>query len=320
MGLLPAICLLLFNTAVAQVRNPNRADQIWAQCRDGENLELSISACSAIIQSERQTTDILSQAFYSRGTHYRHKGLYDQAISDFDESIKLHPSAGALGNRGFTYTDIGQFDRAIADFNDAISLNPNTSILRRGRGNAYFGKRQFENAIADYDKAIALNEKDVFTPNVRVKRDTFAPFIRGISRYFLGQFSDAEADLVQAIKLNPEDMFRPFWLYLARARAGNDNSTTFHVNTGLDTDKWPNPLIQLYLGQTTPERVEEAAALGDVKTQQQQTCTADFLIGDLYSLHGNGVAARSSLQHAVNVCSRDSLEYLLSTIELERLG
>jgi tetratricopeptide (TPR) repeat protein len=65
-----------------------------AQTRDQQRCsapdpDLSISACTAMIQSGRETRQDLAQAFFFRGIAYFHKGESDRAIQDFDQAIRL---------------------------------------------------------------------------------------------------------------------------------------------------------------------------------------------------------------------------------------
>jgi hypothetical protein len=52
---------------------------------------LSISACTAMIQSGRETRQNLAKAFDYRGIAYFHKGESDRAIADFDQAILKLP-------------------------------------------------------------------------------------------------------------------------------------------------------------------------------------------------------------------------------------
>src|SRR5262249_42444089 len=76
-----------------------------------------------------------ASAFNSRGTAYESKGDHDRAIVDYTESIRLNPkNALAFNNRGIVYAHKGNYFRAIADYNEAIRLNPNYAVALCNRG------------------------------------------------------------------------------------------------------------------------------------------------------------------------------------------
>jgi tetratricopeptide (TPR) repeat protein len=78
-----------------------------------------------------------AEAYYNRGVAYYDKGLYRQAIADFDKAIRLSPGyAKAYYSRGLAYLDEEQYDWAIADFDKAIELQPGYVEAIRGRGDA----------------------------------------------------------------------------------------------------------------------------------------------------------------------------------------
>jgi tetratricopeptide (TPR) repeat protein len=116
--------------------------------------DLSISGCTAIIQSGRQTQQNLAVVFYNRGNAYFRKGQLHRAIADYDQAIRLNPNyAEAFNYRATTYYTMGQPDRAIADYDQAIRLNPNFADAFVNRGAIYVGKGQPDRAIEDYAKA-----------------------------------------------------------------------------------------------------------------------------------------------------------------------
>ena len=54
-------------------------------------------------------------------------GLYELAIADFDQAIRLNLNqATAFTHRGVVYSFKRQYDRAIEDFDQAIKLNPHS--------------------------------------------------------------------------------------------------------------------------------------------------------------------------------------------------
>ena len=170
----------------------------------------------------------------ARGAKSAMKGQFDRAIADFDEAIRLNPSADAFYNRANAYAELGQYDRAIADFDKAIRLNPKSAAaiekraaviaIKSGRGgeqtgaiadvdeatrlnakdagtladraNAYYTKGDYDRAIADYDALISLNP-----------RDADALRNRGDAYRNKGNYDRAIADFDEVIRLNPKDAY-----------------------------------------------------------------------------------------------------------------
>jgi tetratricopeptide (TPR) repeat protein len=130
------------------------------QC-PGADPDLSISGCTAMIESGHETQQRLPVDFYNRGIAYAAKDQYDSAIEDFDHAIRLSPNdAGAFVARGRAYALKNQYDRAIEDFDHAIRLSPFGARAFVVRGIAYAAKNQYDRAIEDYDRAIRLNPND----------------------------------------------------------------------------------------------------------------------------------------------------------------
>ncbi len=131
--------------------------------------------------------------FYNRGSAYLDRGLYDQAIFDFNESIKIDSGNGmAFNNRGSAFFQKREYQRAIDDFAQAIRLDRSDAAAYNNRGSAYHKLGEIRAAIADYDTAIRLD------PN-----DATAYSNRGNAYFDQGHYSAAISDYDAAIRLDP---------------------------------------------------------------------------------------------------------------------
>jgi tetratricopeptide (TPR) repeat protein len=116
------------------------APPVWAQTRDqnvdrctGNNPDLKIAGCTALIQSGQESLLGLYVAYNNRGLAYDAKGLYDQAIADYTKLIALLPGdRGGYTLRGRSYEKKGQRDQAIADYRAALRLPDNAAATGPG--------------------------------------------------------------------------------------------------------------------------------------------------------------------------------------------
>jgi len=247
-----------------------------------------------------------ADAFDGRGNAYSSKGQYDRAIQDYDQAIRLDPNySDAFRDRGAAYYNKGDHDRAIQDYDQAIRLNPSDANAFHDRGGAYYMKDEYDRAIQDYDQAIRLNPRDA---------DAF--FYGGIAHFCLAQFPAAQQDFASV----NADPYPAIWLYLARARAGQQAQDELARNAAkLDLKVWPGPVINLYLDKATPESVLAAAKDADPKKDLQQRGEACFFLGQRALLSGKPADAQRLFQQTVETRLTDTREYKGAQAELQRL-
>ncbi|HYD05218.1 MAG TPA: tetratricopeptide repeat protein, partial [Reyranella sp.] len=148
----------------------------------------------------------LADAYYQRGLVYLDKGgkdraqavpMFNAAIKDFDEAIRINPTAAAhFVGRASTYMYKEMFREAIADFSQAIRLSPGDAYTYLHRGIAYHQVNEPDKAIDDYTEAHRINPLDV-NPLVN----------RGIVWYSKkGQYDLAIKDFTDALKLDPKEI------------------------------------------------------------------------------------------------------------------
>jgi len=183
--------LSAFGTGVLADRARKEQGRLNLQRCSGAVSDLSMSSCTAVIQSGYETQENLTAAFFHRGNAYVMKRQYDRAIEDYDQAIRLNPNdVKSFFNRGFTYSNKGQFDHAIEDYDQAIRLNPNYAEAYDARGNAYANKSQYDRAIEDYGQAIRLS------PNLPV-----VYYDRGKAKRAKGDTAGGDADTAIAKQL-----------------------------------------------------------------------------------------------------------------------
>ena len=125
-------------------------------------------------------------AYYKRGQLYAIKRAYAQAVTDFDQAIRLNVrDAEAYNNRCWTRAATGDLTNALTDCNEALRLKPDLYDALDSRGLVYLRLGYYADAIRDYDASLDKNPRSVSSL-----------FGRGIALKRSG--SDGSADLRQA--------------------------------------------------------------------------------------------------------------------------
>jgi tetratricopeptide (TPR) repeat protein len=310
----------------------------YDDCMQHNDPDRAIAGCTRIIDDLGESNRNRRIAYDNRGTVWHAKGDNDRAIADYTAAITLNPrDTVAYDNRGTAWRDKGDHARALADYNVAIKLNPDNAAAYNNRGNIWHEQGDNARAVADYSEAIRLEPKYALAycnrgnawhargDNIRAIADCSEAIrldpnsavsyrIRGVINFDAGDFAAAAQDLLRASEL-AVDPYAALWLFIARARAGEDGAVELAVNAArLKTKDWPSPVIDLYVGRLSLEAMRAAA------TNPAQRCAAEFYTGEWHLLQGNARAARSALTAATApTFSKSSKEYSGALAELKRL-
>ena len=110
--------------------------------------------------SEGIDNDIAAAAFLSRGLSKNNLDRHEEAISDYNEAIRLKPNyAEAYFLRGLSKNNLDRHEEAILDCNEAIRLKPNYAEAYFLRGVVKTSLGKVEAAKADYQMALKIAEQ-----------------------------------------------------------------------------------------------------------------------------------------------------------------
>jgi lipoprotein NlpI len=265
---------------------------------------------TADIDKARQLQPGLTATYFNHATKFHFDRQYEQEIAAMDKVIALTPDDPVAYNaRGGAQAMAGHIDRALADYEASIRLKPNYAEAYNNRGLLHEDQGRYDLAVADFDMLIKL--KSNFPPAYEA---------RGLGRFALGDFKGAAGDFEKGLKLDPSvDMYRVLWLHLARARMGKADPDELSRNAAMFRgQKWPSPVVALFLGKMTPAELHAASVEGDPEDLPGQSCDAVFYTGEYELLHKAASTAKKELEQAVKSCSSDSFERMGAVAELKR--
>ena len=94
---------------------------------------------------------------------YMKKADFDRAVEIESAAILVWQNEAAFVQRGIAYSAKGVFDRAILDYDQAIKLDPKFAIAYQFRGKANLFAGALPKALADLNQASALDPKNTYT-------------------------------------------------------------------------------------------------------------------------------------------------------------
>jgi tetratricopeptide (TPR) repeat protein len=93
--------LMLATLAIAAPARAQDAEQLWNWCFGNASDDQTIKGCDAVIGTRRGTAENQAGAYYNRAVARRNKGQLEQALQDYNESIKLNSTdPDTFYNRG----------------------------------------------------------------------------------------------------------------------------------------------------------------------------------------------------------------------------
>ncbi len=127
-----------------------------------EDLSRRVEACSALIGSAQLSGSDLALALSARALAYSVQGRYEQAISDYDASLKLDPgSAIALNNRAWAYVKSGTPERGATDVEQALALDPDSPHTLDTRAHIFQSRGDAMRALRDYESAMRFGGEHI---------------------------------------------------------------------------------------------------------------------------------------------------------------
>jgi serine/threonine protein kinase/Flp pilus assembly protein TadD len=104
------------------------------------------------------------------GTIYQAQGNIDEALKNYDISLKLVPTAAAYSNIGGTFFDGKDYERAAHYYRKAVETDPKLPVYRRNLGDALLeagkraeGRETFVSCVTLADSILRVNPHDANT-------------------------------------------------------------------------------------------------------------------------------------------------------------
>lgn len=106
----------------------------------------------------------------------QHEGLRS-AVTDFDDAIRLNLKPNHLAHsyyrRGEVKYNLDRYEEAVSDFNEALKLDPENSEIRSSLDEAEGILDFYNQGITHFDETIRLNPDDVRTYKIRGETQGF---------------------------------------------------------------------------------------------------------------------------------------------------
>lgn len=144
--------LLVFGAAAALAT----VDDPTLDCLSGDN-ERRIRGCSVMIDTPGLPDDQRSLAFGMRALAYSLLGMFDKALADYDEALKIKPDFPlALNNRAWAYYKLGRPSDGVADIEKALQLSPGSPYALDTRAHIRQAQGDAGAALEDYELAMQV--------------------------------------------------------------------------------------------------------------------------------------------------------------------
>ena len=134
-----------------------------------------------------------AEFFFYRGEAFYGLTLYSEALTDYEQAIRLDPKlAIAYHGKGLALDALNRYEEALGDHEQAIRLDPNFAIAYSDKGNTLNELNRYEEALVACKQAIRLDSNMAS-----------AYYDKGYALNELNRYEEALAAYDQAIRLDP---------------------------------------------------------------------------------------------------------------------
>ena len=261
------------------------------------------------------------------GYVHKKRGLNEQAVADFTETIHRDPEAvTAYVNRGYVENDLRQSQPAAADFESALKLQPNNGEAHLGLAYADLALRKSNAALmqanlAERDsgdslglhviRATAYSRMDMLTMAAREYQAALkfapedGPLHIGLGNTYFAEhrYQDAIGELEVAEKFSPDDP--QIYAWLARSYASLQDREKTYLNVRLAE--------QYALSKPARTAEQDPGRVEDPGSQLSEILVST---GEALSTLGDQNAAMDRFQRALVAAGSDRISVRLAIAEI----
>lgn len=160
----------------AEKKNPeaNKLAREGIEAAKSQDYDKAVDLLKKANAMDRKYADELSAVYQQRGYAAANDQRYGDAISDYDEALKLTPqqSARIHEQRAAVEMKIQDYDKALADYAELIKEKPNEIKYINYRAYIYELKNDLQNSMAENEKILKQdpNNKDATARKLRLEQ------------------------------------------------------------------------------------------------------------------------------------------------------
>ena len=151
------LCTLQLGQA-AEKKNPeaNKLAVEGAKAAKSQDFDKAVDLLKKATAMDHKYADELSAVYQQRGYAAANEQRYGDAISDYDEALKLTPQQAPRihEQRAAVEMTIQDYDKALADYSELIKLKPNEIKYLNYRAYIYELKNDLQNSQVDNEKIL----------------------------------------------------------------------------------------------------------------------------------------------------------------------
>ena len=187
---------------------------------------------------------------FARGIEYQKEGRLDEAIAEYELSLKSRPRFPVLANLGSVYVRLGRYEEAIARYEQALKLAPGQPAVTLNLGLAYY-------KTGDFQKSVVLFEQVLRSEPENLQART----LLADCHFELGDFKKVIEQLEDSAEKHPDDLAIAYLLGTAYIRDKQSEKGQRLVDRILS--KGDSAEVHLMLGVASAEAREFKTAIAE---------------------------------------------------------